>query len=173
MARAASPPRDRPDGFTSAASTLGARARSLREARGWTLEAAAAAMDIDYRQVQRIESGKANVTLATIVRIARAYGVSASSLLERPVRSVAPAGRRAGVLVVADGQASRDVVHTIGRRLAALRHGTGLTQVEVAGRADLSLQHLQRLERGSANVTIGTLLRLAAALGTDLRTLIA
>jgi hypothetical protein len=37
---------------------LGARVRALRDARRWTLEQAAEAMNLDLKHLQKIESGK-------------------------------------------------------------------------------------------------------------------
>lgn len=56
------------------------RVRELREARGWTLERAAEAMDLDLKHLQKVEAGKLNVTLVTLVRIASGFGDSLSSL---------------------------------------------------------------------------------------------
>jgi ribosome-binding protein aMBF1 (putative translation factor) len=51
---------------------LAERARALRLARGWTLEEAAERADVDVRHVQLLETGTANPTTATLLRLARA-----------------------------------------------------------------------------------------------------
>lgn len=66
--------------FAAEARALGIRVRELREARGWTLERAAEAMDLDLKHLQKIEAGKLNVTLVTLVRIAGGYDEPLSSL---------------------------------------------------------------------------------------------
>lgn len=51
---------------------LGARIRAARKAAGLTQEEAAHAAGMDWRRWQRIESGSANLTVLTLVRVARA-----------------------------------------------------------------------------------------------------
>jgi transcriptional regulator with XRE-family HTH domain len=60
-------------------------ARNVRRLRGdasLTLEAAAHAVGIHTRHLQKIESGEVNVTLRTLARIADVLKLSAASLLE-------------------------------------------------------------------------------------------
>ena len=59
--------------FKKEAKVLGARVRALREERDWTLERAAERMDIDWKHLQKIESGTLNVTLSTLVRVASGF----------------------------------------------------------------------------------------------------
>lgn len=66
--------------FLREAEALGARVRELRQARGWTLERAAEAMSLDLKHLQKIEAGKLNVTLVTIVRIAEGLDEPISAL---------------------------------------------------------------------------------------------
>ena len=66
--------------FAADARALGTRVRELRESRGWTLERAAEAMDLDLKHLQKVEAGKLNVTLVTLVRIAGGFGEPLSSL---------------------------------------------------------------------------------------------
>lgn len=61
--------------YLTEAKALGARLRALRKARGWTLDQAAEAADMDYQHIQKIEGGKLNVTLVTLVRLAEGLGV--------------------------------------------------------------------------------------------------
>jgi transcriptional regulator with XRE-family HTH domain len=67
------------------AKALGARVRALREDQGWTLEQAAERCQLDWKHLQKIESGVLNVTLVTLVRIAVGLGVSTQALFE-PVK---------------------------------------------------------------------------------------
>ena len=66
--------------FKKEARVLGARVRALREERDWTLERAAERMDIDWKHLQKIESGALNVTLSTLVRIASGFRCPVSAL---------------------------------------------------------------------------------------------
>jgi len=61
--------------------TLGERVRSIRIERGWTQELAAERMQMDLKHLQKVEAGKLNVTLATLLRLADGLGVSVERLL--------------------------------------------------------------------------------------------
>jgi ribosome-binding protein aMBF1 (putative translation factor) len=61
-------------------SALGKRIRQLREARSWTLEQAAEATNLDPTQLAKIEAGRINVTLVTLVRLAQGFGVEVAGL---------------------------------------------------------------------------------------------
>lgn len=52
----------------------------------------------------------------------------------------------------------------IGRRVAELRAARGLTQAVFAERIGLQISYVQRVEAGEQNLTVRTLVRLAAAL---------
>jgi transcriptional regulator with XRE-family HTH domain len=59
----------------------------------------------------------------------------------------------------------------IGRRVAVERRRQGLTQAETARRARMAPQYLAYLEERSADPSLATLIRLAAALGTSVAAL--
>lgn len=61
---------------------LGRRVRELRIERGLTQEEAAAAAALDAKHFQAIEAGQSNVTMATLVGVTSALGVSLSQLFE-------------------------------------------------------------------------------------------
>ncbi len=63
-------------------------------------------------------------------------------------------------------------LRTLALRLRAVRERAGLTQEQAAERIGLHAKHLQRLERGSANVTFATLVACAHAYGTAVASLI-
>jgi transcriptional regulator with XRE-family HTH domain len=54
---------------------LARSARSLRSVRGWTQEKAAEVAGLNPRHYRKIEEGSVNVTLETIARLCRAFGV--------------------------------------------------------------------------------------------------
>ena len=56
----------------------------------------------------------------------------------------------------------------VARRILELRTADGLTQGEVASRADISERRYGELEKGKANPTLKTLVAVCEALGTDL-----
>lgn len=56
------------------------------------------------------------------------------------------------------------VLKDIGRKIAEFRRALGLTQEEAAERLGMPLKNYQRVERGLQNLTVKTLVRVAAAL---------
>lgn len=64
---------------------IAANVRQRREERGLTQESLAAVARLHGRHLQRIESGAANVTLESLVRLAEALDVDPTDLLEKPV----------------------------------------------------------------------------------------
>lgn len=156
----------------------GARVRTLRAVRGWTLEQAAEAGNLDWRQIQRLEAGKLNPTLGTLARLADGFGLCLGELVAEPTHRA----YRVEVQRV-EGYALRDtmrpaptptppvpakpdeVCRALGQRVQTLRKARGWTQNDLASRADLALQHLQRVEQGRQNATTKVLVRIANALG--------
>ncbi len=60
---------------------LAGRLRRLRATRGWTQRAAAERIGVGPVVVRRLETGKANPSLAVLVSVARAYRVRLAELL--------------------------------------------------------------------------------------------
>jgi transcriptional regulator with XRE-family HTH domain len=63
---------------------------------------------------------------------------------------------------------SSDIVKRIGYRLRFLRQNAGLSQAEVAERANLSRSFLTRIENGSVEASLSSLAQLAVALGVGM-----
>lgn len=61
---------------------FGARVRSLRGERGWTLAELADAADLSVRFVSDVEAGRGNISLTKLAGLAAAFGVPISSLLD-------------------------------------------------------------------------------------------
>lgn len=57
------------------------------------------------------------------------------------------------------------VVRGLGRRVAELRAQSGRTQEQLAERLKMQVKYLQRVEGGSQNLSVRTLVRFANALG--------
>lgn len=77
---------------------LGQRVIELRKAQGWTQQNLADRMQIDAREVRRIEAGD-NLTVFTLVKLAAALGVGVGALFElaresRPRRPGRPRSSR-------------------------------------------------------------------------------
>jgi len=68
-------------------------------------------------------------------------------------------------------RALREEQRRLGARLRALREGRALTQEQAAEQIGLHSNHLQRLERGAANVTLATLVAVALAYRVSIRSL--
>lgn len=56
---------------------------------------------------------------------------------------------------------------TLGRRIAELRRGRGMTQDQLSQAVELTAKYVQFIELGRANPTTKVLLRIAIALGID------
>lgn len=61
---------------------LGAHIRKLREQRGYSLRGFAAAMDVEYNLIFRVEKGRTNTSVSMIYAIAEALGVQPKELLD-------------------------------------------------------------------------------------------
>lgn len=60
---------------------LGAKLRSIREAKGWTLEDTEEYGLKSWRHLQRVESGK-NVTIITLKKIAELYNLDITDIFK-------------------------------------------------------------------------------------------
>jgi HTH-type transcriptional regulator/antitoxin HipB len=65
----------------------------------------------------------------------------------------------------AESSAPPSLVHLVARRIAAARRAKGLTQEALAAQLGLATRNLQRLESGKQNLTLGTVERVARAIG--------
>jgi transcriptional regulator with XRE-family HTH domain len=60
----------------------------------------------------------------------------------------------------------------MGKRIQALRKKLNLSRQQLAERADVSREYIRKLEAGGYDPTVGTLQRIAKALGVSLAELI-
>ena len=70
--------------FRKAISQLARRLRELRAERGWSVDVASERMSIEPVSLRRLEAGKTNPTLGTLLSIAAAFRVSVVELLKPP-----------------------------------------------------------------------------------------
>lgn len=70
-------------GVKTTLKALGVRVRALRIAAGLTQEQAGERAEIDMRHWQLVEYGRTNPTVATLVTIARALGVTIGELFDK------------------------------------------------------------------------------------------
>lgn len=61
---------------------VGVNVRRLRKARGMTLSEVSRRSGLHLRHVQKLEAGQLNATIHTIVRLAIAFEVAASEILD-------------------------------------------------------------------------------------------
>jgi DNA-binding XRE family transcriptional regulator len=75
--------------FRRVAAHLGRQVRQLRQERGWTVEEAAERFGIEPAHVRRVEAGRTNPSLATLVSIAHGLSTDVAKLLcdEAPPKS--------------------------------------------------------------------------------------
>jgi transcriptional regulator with XRE-family HTH domain len=64
-------------------SNVGLRVAEVRDAKGWTQQQCAEELGMPLKNLQRIESG-ANLTIATLVRIANGLKVPVRALFDEP-----------------------------------------------------------------------------------------
>jgi len=64
------------------------------------------------------------------------------------------------------------VLGDIGRRVAEIRREHGWTQSDLAERADVGLNYVKLIEAGRENLTVRSLVRLAALLSVELEALL-
>ena len=83
MARRSKGARERNAMHGRVARRLGVTVRRLRQARGWTMKAAAERFGVVAVTLRRIESGVGNPSLAILFQIARHFRVSLSDLFRR------------------------------------------------------------------------------------------
>jgi transcriptional regulator with XRE-family HTH domain len=66
----------------------------------------------------------------------------------------------------------RDIITTVSRRIQARRRDRGLSLDQLSARSSVSKGMLVQIERGATNPSIGTLCKVAAALGASLADLV-
>lgn len=92
--------------------TLGARVRSLRRSRGWTIERLARRAGLSARFLGDLEKGRGNVSVVRLARLARALGVPPAHLLSegedpRPVEKIVLVGLRGAGKTTIGSEAAR------------------------------------------------------------------
>lgn len=61
-----------------------------------------------------------------------------------------------------------DILLTIGKRIRSLRKAAGMTQEELAEKADLHSTYIGQVERGEKNITVETLYKVTSALNISM-----
>jgi transcriptional regulator with XRE-family HTH domain len=63
--------------------------------------------------------------------------------------------------------ARKNVKHNLGRRIRELRLSLNMSQTELADKAETHQEFISDMERGEANPTLDTTVRIATALGVN------
>jgi transcriptional regulator with XRE-family HTH domain len=84
-----------PGSESGLAAMIGRRVRALRAERGWTLDDVAERSGVSRRMVVNVEQGVTNASIATLLRLSTALGVSLESMVALP-RTAALAVARKG-----------------------------------------------------------------------------
>ena len=147
------------DGDGSSASSLtasgwlqsfGAAVRGTRVALGLTLEEAAGRCEVHSRHLQKIEAGAVSPGVTTLVKIAEGFEVDLVSLLPPKVTNGDDDGDRS----TEKGASAEQTLRTIGLRIRQARMNANLSQRELAARAGISPQYLQRIESGRQSMAV-------------------
>lgn len=86
------------DPASALSAAIGAKVKRERKSRHWTLDRLAEAAGVSRRMIVNVESGTANPSVSTLLRISDALGVGLPALVEQPAGS--------GVQVTRSGEGS-------------------------------------------------------------------
>jgi transcriptional regulator with XRE-family HTH domain len=86
------------------ATAIGARVRTERQARRWTLDQLAAAAGVSRRMLVSVEQGAANPSVGTLLRLSDALGVRLPALVEPAARSAVTVTRDGAGAVLWSGE---------------------------------------------------------------------
>jgi transcriptional regulator with XRE-family HTH domain len=137
---------------------FGERLRSYRRQAGLSQLALADRAGVDLAAVSFLERAKRAPNLATLVRVARAAGVSPGALIaDTPAPGSQGSGRRRR-------GAGADPLERFGANLRAARKSAGMSQEMLAQTARLDRAAISIIERGGRSANLRTILKLARAL---------
>lgn len=71
-----------------------------------------------------------------------------------------------------DAELTADLQLAFGRNVKAARLKANMTQTDLADRCGIRQHHLSQIENGQLNLTLGTMARIAKALGSDVSTML-
>lgn len=146
----------------SAAALLAANVQRLRQQGRWSARAFSQHAGIGRNTLHSIESGESKakgIELATVDKLARALGVDVSSLFAQEKAKARP-------------WSGTGSIGRVGPAIKRLRGRRGVTQEALAASAMIPRQVLAEIEAQTRLPTLGTLERIAAALGTAVGALV-
>ncbi len=155
------------DSAAALASTIGARVRTERQARGWTLDQLAQTASVSRRMVVSVEQGEVNPSVGTLLRLSDALGVGLPALVEpaqpkavkitrRGESAVLWTGSAGGQGILVAGTAPPDVVELWDWTLAAGEEH--LSEAHSPGTRELLhvLQGVVTIETGGQTIDLQT-----------------
>ena len=146
---------------------VGQALRRCRTARGLSQSQLAALAESDRAGVSDLERGTSNPTLAVLLRFSGALSVPFSQiarLAENPRREPD---------AIPDRRQESAKVASFGYAIRSIRRSRHLTQKQLAARVGADRAFVSAIERGVRNPTLGSVIRLAAALDVSLSTIAA
>jgi transcriptional regulator with XRE-family HTH domain len=136
---------------------LGNQVRALRLAHRWSQQDLGNRTAIDRADISRVESGRKNITLEVLWRLASALEVHWSDLLDERIIGTPEAWRASASFA--------EQLRAFGTRAYQARVLQRLSQQGLAERSGLGRSAISWIEDGTQNVTLETLSRLAIGLG--------
>lgn len=142
---------------------LGERVRCRRHELGISQETLASRAGVHRNTVRLLEAGEISVSLVTITRVLHALG---TTYVELGPGKLCPCfgGSLSSAAWTAPFGDEASMLTTLGQAIAEKRMSRGLTQEQLAERANLHPHTVGEVERGSMNPTIATLFALYRAL---------
>lgn len=129
---------------------LGRGIRNLRKQKGWNQGQLASEVGVNRATVSLLESGKANVSINLVERIANSFDTTMAGIIA--------AGRDTFK------KSDKNLALTIGKNVESRRLYLGLSRAEAAERVGLLPQYFSTTENGRRLPTLRSLLRLAASI---------
>jgi len=167
---------------------FGATLRQYRQQRGLSQPALAASTGIRRAYISQIETGKRNIAVLSLLRLARALEIPAAWLLAgldthadlTPPATCDPLphrGARDAGLIQDDMPHTRPddlamLLPLLGATLRQARQYQRLSQPALAARTGLNPTYIGQIEHGHRNLSVLSLVRIADALGISLSSLL-
>ncbi len=168
---------------------FGATLRQYRQQRGLTQPALAASTGIRRAYISQIETGKRNIAVLTLLRLARALDIPAAWLLTGldtyatlaspvardplPHRGARDAGLTQDSMPHVRPNDQAILLSLLGATIRQARQSQRLSQPALAARTGLSFGYISAIELGQRNLSVLSLVRLADALGLSVTHLLA
>jgi len=168
---------------------FGVTLHQYRQQQGLTQPALAARTGIRRAYISQIETGKRNIAVLTLLRLARALDIPTAWLLAgldthadlpRPAPSnLLPSRGARDAIVPYDAPPSlkpadqATLLPLLGATIRQYRQQRGLFQAALAAMTDLTPTYIGEIERGQRNLSVLSLLRIADALGLSVTHLLA